>query len=169
MKQITRYEYESNTRLYIENITREIDKNNNVVELCAAYAQYYMYIGTTTHDEYYELTLEEFNAKERELIGDTIYRISEIEFKDIQGFRDKPHLFDIVFYAENNELFHCKIYFFYNENGIFAHSYDSFIGMSGRFKISDNINQFSIDKIVNRLKTLYPNYNINQRINFNQI
>jgi hypothetical protein len=165
MKQITEEEYKRATDLHDKTTTWAIDKNNNFVNLCATYAEYYMYIKIGKNKgEYYELTLEEFNAKERELTGDTIYRINDIEFKNVQGFYGKPHVFDIVFYGDDIYQQRCTLYFYYNDNGVFARGYDYNCGMTGYFKISDNINQFSTDKIVNRLKKYFPEQNINQMI-----
>lgn len=161
MKQITEEEYKRATDLHDKTTTRELDKNNHVVHLCATYAQYYMYIHAT-QKEYYELTLEEFSAKEHELMGDTINRINDIEFKNVQGFYGKPHVFSIVFYGDDIYRFHCKLYFYYNDNGVFARGYDDCNLTFGFFKIADNINQFSTDEIVNRLKRYFPKQNINQ-------
>jgi hypothetical protein len=168
MEKIIKEEYECETYYYSDTTTtRTLDKKNNVVHLCATYARYFMCIidTNTFQEEYFELTPEEFIAKEYELMGDTIYRISDIEFKDVQGFRDKLDAFKILFKSEKYNV-SCRMYFWFNENGVFARGDDTCNVMTGYFKISDNLNKFSIEKIFKRLKKHYPWHNFKYTINF---
>lgn len=166
MKQITQKEYERIREIH--TTSRALDKDNNFVELIAgAKARSFMYLGTAKQNEYYELTLEEFNTKEHELMDDAIYRINDEEFYNVQGFHNKRHTFNITFYVENIDNSRCTLSFWYNDNGVFTRGCNFSKRLWGYFKISDNINQFSTDKIVNRLKKFYPNHNIRQEISVN--
>lgn len=166
MEKITEEDYNRETSFYKNiNTSRVYDKNNNMVHLCATVARYFMCIISSKEEKYYELTFKEFNAKEHELLGETIYRISEVEFKDIQGFRNKPHLFNIVFFSENFKNF-CRMYIWFNKNGVFARGSDIYDELTGYFKVSDNLNKFSIEKILKRLKKHYPRDEFKYTINF---
>lgn len=167
MEKIIKEEYEREIYYYDKRITRVFDeKHNIVVHLCAAYARFFMCIINATQEEYFELTFEEFTAKEHELLGDTINRISVLEFKDKQGFRDKLDVFRIFFYDEEYENHRCNFYFWFNENGVFARGSDIYDALTGYFKVSDNLNKFSIEKILKRLKKHYPIANFKYTINF---
>jgi hypothetical protein len=155
MEKIIKEEYERETYYYSDTTTtRTLDKKNNVVHLCATYARYFMCIidTNTFQEEYFELTPEEFIAKEYELMGDTIYRISDIEFKDVQGFRDKLDAFKILFKSENvtpkyiEEIENKSIKLLekiYYANHIFEYNYFKNADNYGKYKSSiRSINNF---------------------------